>query len=966
MAMNPQRPPDEDFKDLRAEAEKRARRETVPLERMSEADIASVIRELRVHQIQLEMQNEQLRQTWIELEQSRKQYARLFDSIDEGFCIIEVLLNPSGEAVDYRFVKTNPAFAAHTGLDDAVGRRMRELAPDHEKAWFEIYGQIALTGEPKRFTHQAKHLGERWFDVHAFRTGQPEERKVAVLFTDITARKQAEQALCEARDELKARVAERTAQLRQTVDVLQEEVAEKIGIQKALERRNDILQKIIDNIPAMLCFYDAEGQVALINKELQKVLGYTLEDFQQSNVTELFYPDPVYRKEVWAHMLAAQPGWRDFFVRNKAGRKVASSWANVQLADGSYVGIGLDIRRRRRNENRLKESEERYRTLVELSPDGIGVERDGAILFVNTTACRLLGAGKPKDLIGKPVLDLVHPDHRRRTARHLDFLHHRRKALRVAEAKLIGLDGEALDVELSAMPIAYQQKPATQIVIRDITRRKETETRLRDSAIQLQQQAELLDLAHDAIVVNDLDGRILFWNRGAERTYGWTRDEAVGRIVHELLCTRFPRNPMDISAGLLKEGQWNGELIHTTRSGKTLVVSSRWALQRDNDGDPCAILEIERDVTQQRRAERAMAEARRFAESVLDTVRESLVVLDAQLTVLSANRAFYTTFDVTAEQTEGRAIYEIGSRQWDVPELRALLEDILPRNTSFEDFEVEHDFEHIGHRVMRLNARRVYHDERKTEMILLAIRDVTVRKQQERDIRENHRQLAELTEELLLTEERERRHIASALHDSIGQSLAFSKRELGVLRKDLPEALVEKLDRAKQEIDEAVQRTRSLTFELSPTTLYTFGLEAAIEELAEQFSKQEGFRSHLDMGNGDEPLSEQTRVFLYRATRELLINVAKHAEAKNVRIGVQHVGGNVRIEVEDDGKGFDVAAMESAQGSPRTFGVFSLRQRLTHKNGSLMIRSAPGQGTTVTMQVPLETTDQDDMERTRS
>ena len=468
---------------------------------------------------------------------------------------------------------------------------------------------------------------------------------VNIYGMDITERRQAEQALQEAHDRLEDRVEERTIELQQTVEVLQQEVAEKVKAQNHVARQKEVLQKIVDNIPVMLCFYDADGDVGLINEEFRRVLGHTLEDLQEDGVMELCYPDPKERQEAWEFMMRAEPGWRDFFVQNKEGRKVASSWANVRLSDCSYVGIGIDVRQRKRFENRIKESEERYRTLVELSPDGIGVERDGVIRFVNATVRRLLGAEKGAELVGREVLDFVHPDYRRRTGKQLEYLRRRRKPLRVAEAKVVRLDGTVLDVELSAIPIAYKNKPATQIVMRDITQRKEAEARLRDNAIQLQQQAELLDLAHDTILMQDMDGVITFWNQGAANTYGWTKEEAVGRNSHKLLNTRLPSRVMDITAALLRDGRWNGELTHTTRSGKTLIVSSRWALQRDEEGAPAGILEIDRDITQRKRAEQESFEARRFAESVIETIQEALVVLDADLRVLAANRAFYDTFE---------------------------------------------------------------------------------------------------------------------------------------------------------------------------------------------------------------------------------------------------------------------------------------------------------------------------------
>ena len=125
---------------------------------------------------------------------SEKKYRTLFDSIDEGFCTIEVLFDENDNPIDYRFLEVNPSFEKQTGIQNARGRRMREMAPQHEEHWFEIYGRIALTGEPVRFENQAAQL-QRWYDVYAFRVGEPGDKKVAVLFNDITERKQAEAKL---------------------------------------------------------------------------------------------------------------------------------------------------------------------------------------------------------------------------------------------------------------------------------------------------------------------------------------------------------------------------------------------------------------------------------------------------------------------------------------------------------------------------------------------------------------------------------------------------------------------------------------------------------------------------------------------------------------------------------------------------------------------------------------------------
>jgi diguanylate cyclase (GGDEF)-like protein/PAS domain S-box-containing protein len=135
--------------------------------------------------------------------------------------------------------------------------------------------------------------------------------------------------------------------------------------------------------------------------------------------------------------------------------------------------------------------------------------------------------------------------------------------------------------------------------IQDITQRQHAEEKLRD-------QAELLDLAHDTIMVRGMDGTILFWNHGAEEMYGYTKQEAIGRSSHELLGTEFPRPLDEINTHLLREGRWEGELKHTARGGRRIVAASRWVLQRDKSGRPWRTMEINNDITQRKHAEEAL------------------------------------------------------------------------------------------------------------------------------------------------------------------------------------------------------------------------------------------------------------------------------------------------------------------------------------------------------------------------
>jgi two-component system CheB/CheR fusion protein len=189
------------------------------------------------------------------------------------------------------------------------------------------------------------------------------------------------------------------------------------------------------------------------------------------------------------------------------------------------------------------------------------------------------------------------------------------------------------------------------------------------------------------------------------------------------------------------------------------------------------------DITQRKKAEKVSQEARSYAESIIDTVREPFVVLDKDLKVLSASRSFYTNFEVTLDDTVGNLIYDIGNRQWDIPSLRTLLEDILPEKTQFNNYEVSHNFQTIGQKTMLLNARQIYQEVIGTPIILLAIEDITVRKQLEEFRLENERlnNINKTRSEFLMIMSHELR---TPLTSVIGFSILLQGKAHGELNED--------------------------------------------------------------------------------------------------------------------------------------------------------------------------------------
>jgi PAS domain S-box-containing protein len=145
--------------------------------------------------------------------------------------------------------------------------------------------------------------------------------------------------------------------------------------------------------------------------------------------------------------------------------------------------------------------------------------------------------------------------------------------------------------------------------------------------------------------------------------------------------------------------------------------------------------QLQKEMTARKCAEEAAQEAREYAESMIETVREPLVVLDTHLRAISANHSFCETFKVTPEDTEGKLIYDLGNCQWNIPQLRVLLEEIIPRHNQFQNFEVDHEFPFIGRKIMLLNARQIYSKGIGVHRILLAIEDITERKKAEDEIK---------------------------------------------------------------------------------------------------------------------------------------------------------------------------------------------------------------------------------------
>ena len=214
--------------------------------------------------------------------------------------------------------------------------------------------------------------------------------------------------------------------------------------------------------------------------------------------------------------------------------------------------------------------------------------------------------------------------------------------------------------------------------------------------------------------------------------------------------------------------------------------------------------------------------------------------------------------------------------------------------------------------------------------------------------------LRELTSELALAEERERRRVARGLHDEVGHSLALARIRLESLAAGHSGEELASLLRVRDLIAEAIEGVRSLTFDLSSPVLYEVGLAAAVEGTAERIAEAAGLEVEFQGDGGREPPEEDRRVLVFRFVRELLLNAAKHAGARSLRVTMRTVEDRVHVTVEDDGVGFDPDEVLRAAGPGVGHGLRSVAAQVRAVGGRLEVASAPGEGTACRIEVPLD------------
>ncbi len=305
------------------------------------------------------------------------------------------------------------------------------------------------------------------------------------------------------------------------------------------------------------------------------------------------------------------------------GSGVLTALRDEQGALKGFVKILRDFTARRQAEQDRRRAEAALEaTLRSIGDAVIATDAEGRITLMNTVAEQLTGWTEA-DAASRPCVDIFHIVNEH-SGREVESPVERvlREGVVVGLANhtiLIARDGARRPIDDSGAPIVDEAGALTGVVLvfRDVTERRETEH-------ALERQAQLIELAYDCIFTHDVDNRITYWNRSCEELYGWTRSEALGSVAYELLKTRFPESREATMETLLSSGRWEGEIVHTTRDGNEIIVFSRWALQRDDEGHPLSVLEITRDITERVRAEQRLRRHQGEIETLNERLRRAM------------------------------------------------------------------------------------------------------------------------------------------------------------------------------------------------------------------------------------------------------------------------------------------------------------------------------------------------------
>jgi PAS domain S-box-containing protein len=837
---------------------------------------------------------------------------------------------------------------------------------------------------------------------------------------DITIQEQIKEELRRTNEELDNKVRERTRDLAQTIAILQKEIKDRITAQTTLRERTKVLDAFFAHSITPLVILDNKFNFIRANQAYAEACQKEIDEFEGRNHFEL-YPDEENEK-IFKEVVKTKKPFQTFakpftYPDHPEWGMTYWNWSLVPILDRDekvefLVFSLVDVTKRKQAELALQESEEKYRSLVEFSPESVCALVDEKVVFINVAGMKLLKAKSLEDVIGKSMWDFIHPDSVDLAQSDMKMILETNRKVIPRDIKLNLLDGSVGEVETSATSVIHQGKPGILVMFHDISERKIAEGRKNvvDSLLDLfahqTSRQEYLDAVVNiirnwsgcecvGIRLKDVDGYIPYESHTGFSDDFLTLENMLSLKSDICLCCRaVMRTPEPQDVPLLTERgsiRTNNAVEFIKKLPKNVRNRYRGNCMKFGFASLAVIpIHYRENVgaihLADMEANKVSLENVEFLEDMASLIGEAIHRFNVENNLRKNEKRLL----------EAQKLAHLGNWEWDIKRNRLWWSDEVYRifglepklfGITFDDFLsyihpedrklvqeslnqafLESREYSIDYRVVRPNgSERIINEKaevtcdasgRKPIKMAGTVYDITEQKRAEEEIRENQRELRALSAELQLVEEQERRKIAQDLHDSIGQILAFSGRELKHLQKSVSERAAKTLEEISDQLDLAVTQTRSLSFDLSPSILYDLGFEVAIEDLVDRISQERNMQCTFKNCSLPKPLADEVKVLLYRSVRELLLNAAKYSEAEHVNVSLLRSSSDIYIKVEDDGKGFDVSILENSSTRRKGFGIFSIRERLNHIGGRLKIESADREGTRAVLIAPLDIEDE--------
>jgi PAS domain S-box-containing protein len=533
--------------------------------------------------------------------------------------------------------------------------------------------------------------------------------------------------------------------LEKALFTVREENTNRQKIEQSLRESETRYKSLFENNHAVMLIIDPEtGAIVDSNPAACSYYGWSHENLLNKNIDQI---NVLTIEEVNAEMRLAVNENRNYFLfkhRRSDGsiRDVEVYSGPVELAGKTHLySIVHDVTERKQTEMALHESEEKYRGLVEDSPDAIAIYVDGRVVFANNTSLKLIGAKNSEDLLGKSIMEFVHPEYREFVIQRMIASQKEGKTLDIAEEKFIRLDGSPVDVEVKAIPITYEGNSAVQIIVRDITERKRTEDALRASETSYR---GLFDTVGEAIYILDQTGKFVDVNMGALVMYGYPREILIGKSP-EFVSAPGKNDLEDVAYRLqqaFKGETQQFEFWGLRSNGNIFPKDVR--LYRGVYFGQDVVIALARDITERKSAEEALKKSEDRFRAVVQTANDAIITVDTQRAIVDWNTAAETIFGFSSDDALGRPVNQIVPEQY----FDAHLNDLENTSTNPSRQTISNTFEVSGvakdGRKFPIEMSVAEWKTQSEEFFTAVIRDVSERKLAEERIRLSEKKYREL------------------------------------------------------------------------------------------------------------------------------------------------------------------------------------------------------------------------------